>query len=796
MSPPVHAPSPKSSSKVSAVPLLRRTTSSSTVSSDGSADEFYTPLSSPRTSVTHPSSDPSSRLSFSALAAALAPVATPVVSPPSTRSTSPSNESVSVFSHSSSVPSTNITTPLASEDKHGSYFPPTPDVTYLKVPGVGPRVIPVATRPGAALPSSSSDSRIDYGRAQRRLTPSPSPSMGPSASASTSSSHSYNRPRPRAPHMQAPLKKRMSAVYEESDEDLQSEGHSIAGGSSQQHDGPPRLLRHTSLTRRQARSRTSSASSASVSALPAPLPTSASDGDAYTPPAPGNGYTTLVLPRASYVPKSGDQVARAIARGSVDLARAGIAQTTMATVEVVAGVARKRAGRSLSFRMRAPFRRDSSSSSPAAASGSRRRAGSSTSGKDKDGDELDGTGMMNAMDDAMTERALGFTSHVPPPTHVPANSVLVRVAAVGLDGVDARLTAERAGSVGGAQPSVGWIPGRSFVGRAVEIGSSVREGWIKKGEWVVGLMDVHKVALLLTNCTIGTVWLTCFVWQCGALAEFVVIERRRLYRTPRPKPTRGSPPRGQAVSSLTVEELALLPVVGVPAFRAIRTFSWPDPGSGHAAPRALVLQAHDGAGAVAVQLLAAKGAHIHAHVPRAHSAMDTRLRDWGVSEILPGSALAVLSELRDAGTTFDFILDTVGGRAIWNAARALLSTSGPSLFVTTVGDSPDRPVPSGQDHFRAGMRSLGIGHGERPGAYAWVSIGADTDLEGEDVCDALQALLGGSRSQNSPVVRPWVPVREDERRVRVLPFERASGAFGKGAGALRMGGTAVVTIMD
>jgi hypothetical protein len=69
-------------------------------------------------------------------------------------------------------------------------------------------------------------------------------------------------------------------------------------------------------------------------------------------PPPGVGFTTLVLPRAAYIPQSGNAVARAIARGSVDLERAGLAQTTMATVEVVAGVARQRAGRRLSFKIR------------------------------------------------------------------------------------------------------------------------------------------------------------------------------------------------------------------------------------------------------------------------------------------------------------------------------------------------------------------------------------------------------------------------------------------------------------
>lgn len=101
--------------------------------------------------------------------------------------------------------------------------------------------------------------------------------------------------------------------------------------------------------------------------------------------------------------------------------------------------------------------------------------------------------------DESTEHAFGFTSHVTPPSHVPANSVLVRVAAVGLDGVDAKLAAEKSGVLDGRAPSVGWVPGRSIVGRAVEIGSSLREGQVRKGDWVVGLIDVHKVNIFISQ---------------------------------------------------------------------------------------------------------------------------------------------------------------------------------------------------------------------------------------------------------------------------------------------------------
>jgi hypothetical protein len=42
---------------------------------------------------------------------------------------------------------------------------------------------------------------------------------------------------------------------------------------------------------------------------------------------------------------------------------------------------------------------------------------------------------------------------------------------------------------------VGYIPGRSFVGRVLECGWDVRDEEVKKGEWVVGLLDIKKVSI-------------------------------------------------------------------------------------------------------------------------------------------------------------------------------------------------------------------------------------------------------------------------------------------------------------
>ncbi|KAJ8085851.1 hypothetical protein PM082_004670 [Marasmius tenuissimus] len=239
------------------------------------------------------------------------------------------------------------------------------------------------------------------------------------------------------------------------------------------------------------------------------------------------------------------------------------------------------------------------------------------------------------------ESPFSVTNTRQPPSYVPEGSVLVQVWAVGLDAVDARLcgvsvcqaeeevivkVGERDGKrnasdtkslpsprPGGLirslslsrrktkeevpstssppsparagklkQPELGYTPGRSFVGRIVEVGvvEDERETGFRKGDWVIGLLEVRR---------------------CGALQEFVVVDRRRIFRVPPPSlksqptpssasasissrkhgSTPGSPrsrvssttslPVKRSDSRLTIDELALLPLCGVQAYRAVRT---------------------------------------------------------------------------------------------------------------------------------------------------------------------------------------------------------------------------------
>lgn len=484
------------------------------------------------------------------------------------------------------------------------------------------------------------------------------------------------------------------------------------------------------------------------------LPTHAIPTPAVESSPPAQGYSGLTLPRTGYHvdPKNG------MGDGKVDLVKMGIAQTSMATVEVTRGVAEvagssatKKKRRAFSFQL---FRRS----------------------KDKGKGSMTPAHLLDTLPVPVT-----FCSHLPPPSIVPSSHVLVQVFAVGLDGLDSLLVQEK--TVNGAK-GTGFIPGRSIVGKAIEVGWDVKADVCRRGEWVIGLLDVKK---------------------SGALAEFIVMERHRVHRAPQPlsrpttlfPPTRRSHVRSKSLpsqlnrhpfaqlhqdlvasASLSIEELALLPACGLPAHRAVRTFAdvispaipKPDSSDRVKSVRILVLHGHDGPGALAVQMLAKRGVKVWVQVPDSAARDDTneddddntdgagpstarrtketrfkrlepRLRAWGAEAICVGNPLEVLEKLAEDGRSFDGLLDTVGGVEIWEAGRKVLLadpeqdttlqtspdiSSSPSnapstskvssgsskrsftvaQFTTLVGDNPSRPVPSAQDHLRSGFRSL------------------------------------------------------------------------------------------
>lgn len=473
---------------------------------DSDKDIFFTPNSSPRVSTV------STTAMFNGTAALSA-----------TSLSSTSHDEHSLFS-SPSNPSTRATTPVSSDAGHGSLS--STKMTYTDEDWVNdvhwqkngessktsssssflPRTIPKSRR-SKPLPIPSNVPPI-------RKPPHPSKGMsktapsimmnmtalieedeGQESPSFNLSLHQTPRSKVLLPGPMAPKMRSASDGYGRVPHMAASTSTGSSSGSAMPEHGPGRR-RHQSehtrpnLSRRRSRS---------LEDLPRFMTREAGSPYQAALPSQGTpGYTSLTLPRAPPAANSASIRRPRTLNGSdgkIDLTRSGIAQTTMASVEVVRGLG-SQVKTSVSF---LPFlgrkRKTSNASSPTA-----RRAN----------DESDSI--------------LGFTSYRKPPESLPGESVLVQVWAVAVDAIDARLVGvadqfpipsarsesppRRAGlfrtsssrsrtmserDVELPQMEVGYVPGRSFVGRVLDCGWDVKEEVVKKGEWVTGLLDIKKV---------------------------------------------------------------------------------------------------------------------------------------------------------------------------------------------------------------------------------------------------------------------------------------------------------------
>ena len=289
-----------------------------------------------------------------------------------------------------------------------------------------------------------------------------------------------------------------------------------------------------------------------------------------------------------------------------------------------------------------------------------------------------------------------------------------------------------------------------------------------------------------------------------------------------------------------MEELALLPICGVFAYRAVKTF---DPSTSNPATpalrksrfrRILILDGHTGVGALAAQILIRRGWKIVTHVSPeaipsngdpalsstpAFKNLEKRLKRWGVEEVCLGEATAVIAMLGERRKAqpgeyaIDGVLDTIGGLDIWNAALQHILTrspkplgpepddSMPPQFTTLVGDDKERAIPSAQDHFKAGFRSMKRAMNAVCG-YAWISVAADIDGEGLDVRDALAGIIEWVEETRGKV-KPYVENQENPMSApvegsteRVVVFEGAPQVFAEGAKRLNCGGNVVVKVVS
>jgi hypothetical protein len=212
------------------------------------------------------------------------------------------------------------------------------------------------------------------------------------------------------------------------------------------------------------------------------------------------------------------------------------------------------------------------------------------------------------------------------------------------------------------------------------------------------------------------------------------------------------------------------------------------------------------------------------------------------------SVTALFAYLARARVRFEAVIDTIGGREVWEAGRILLSlpihdaarSSVEAQFTTLVGDAPDRVVSTASDNFHAGVRALRIGKAKdtsnvhddpafspstagpargkkhkkvkpRPVNYAWVNVMSDVDWHGADVHDSLREVLAAAVERG---VRPAVGPADfsdmpnngkgkmkavfsggdDEKHGKVIPFENTPQIFVPGGG-LEHGGTVVSRIV-
>ena len=92
----------------------------------------------------------------------------------------------------------------------------------------------------------------------------------------------------------------------------------------------------------------------------------------------------------------------------------------------------------------------------------------------------------------------------------------------------------------------------------------------------------------------------------------------------------------------------------------------------------VILNAHEGVGAIALQLgqslRAARDLWVVAHYPPDFADGDTILRALGASETLCGEVISAVQSLRES--SYDAVLDSVGGRKIYDVCKVILHDDG------------------------------------------------------------------------------------------------------------------------
>ncbi|WFD36681.1 hypothetical protein MCUN1_003568 [Malassezia cuniculi] len=273
---------------------------------------------------------------------------------------------------------------------------------------------------------------------------------------------------------------------------------------------------------------------------------------------------------------------------------------------------------------------------------------------------------------------VALMTHATPPRKVGSTQVIVQVIAAAIDAIDRAIVREKIQSDG----SYGFVPGRSFCGRIVEIGRDVNR--LKMGEVVFGLQDARR---------------------SGALAEYITIDQDLLVSAPDER--------------LSTEEIAALPSTGIMGHQIVQSHCITLPRGS----RILILNAHDGVGLLTMQEARRLGLIIVAQVPPGVPDGATVCRANGANEVVTGDPLWAINLLHES--SFSLVVDTIGGRQIYDSCRRIITNNG--QFVTSVGDA-EVNTSAYRSHMRS-LRRAFVKKDRKSIGYELVSIeGLDTRL--------------------------------------------------------------------
>ena len=306
---------------------------------------------------------------------------------------------------------------------------------------------------------------------------------------------------------------------------------------------------------------------------------------------------------------------------------------------------------------------------------------------------------------------LAIMSHNMPPRKVGSTQVLVQVIAVAVDDIDRAIVRDKARS----EHAYGFVPGRSFCGRVVECGWHVKK--LRKGDIVFGLLDARK---------------------CGALAELIAVDQDVVVQVPD--------------TPLSVEQVAALPSTGVMVHQIVQNHCTLLP----TGARVLILNAHDGVGLLTMQEARRLRLVIVAQVPPQVTDGISICEANGANEVVTGEPLWAINLLHES--SFDLVIDTVGGRRIYDAGRRVLANNG--HFVTCCGDTQTLANPTYRSHLRS-LRRAFIKKDRKNIGYEWIGIDASIDTR-----SALDAVM---RAAQRGAICP--------RLQSVLPLEGAPRSF-------------------